>query len=278
MMGALLLIYTGVASIRCRDPLMETGEQCMRTQGNTVLITGGSTGIGLAIAKAFLAADNTVIVCGRSQARLAKAHQQVPGLVTIQCDISRDDELAELVRRIERDFPQLNILINNAAMMRIGDFVERAGEPELIEEEVRTNLLAPIKLTRLLLPVLQQQSSAAIVIVSSGLAYVPVANVAVYCATKAALHSFSHTLRHRLKKTRIKVFELLPPLVETRLSQTLAMPKIPPEQVSKALLRGMERERYEVRVGMVKPLFIMSQFVPRLAERMLNSAFSHQRS
>lgn len=241
---------------------------------NTVLITGGSAGIGLATAKALIATDNTVIVCGRDQIRLERAKEAVPGIHTIRCDVTRDDDLAYLLKRVQSDFPGLNILVNNAAVMHIGDFIESVGGPERIEEEVCTNLLAPMKLTSLLLPALQQQATAAIVIVSSGLAYVPVANVAVYSATKAALHSFSHSLRHRLRKTVVKVFELLPPLVDTDLSRTLHMPKIQAEQVAKALLRGLERERYEVRVGMVKPLYIASQLVPLLAERILNKAFS----
>ena len=246
----------------------------MRTRGNTVLITGGSAGIGLAIAMAFEAAGNTVLVCGRDQARLAKAKEMAPGIYTLCCDITKDDDLEALLKKIQSDFPQLNILVNNAAIMHIGDFVESVGRPEQIEEEVETNLLAPMKLTSLLLPVLQRQAAAAIVLVSSGLAYVPIENVAVYCATKAALHSFSHSLRHRLKKLGIKVFELLPPLVDTDLSRTLRMPKIRAEEVAKELLRGLEREHYEVRVGMVKPLYMASQFVPFLAEFMLNKAFS----
>lgn len=135
-------------------------------------------------------------------------------------------------------------------MMGIYDFAESFGVLEKIEDEVSTNLLAPMKVSSLFLPVLQQQATAAIVIVSSGLAYVPVANGAVYCATKAALHSFSHSLRYRLRKTAIKVFELLPPLVDTELVQILHIPKIHTEQVAKELLQ--ERERYEVRVGQVK--------------------------
>jgi len=163
---------------------------------------------------------------------------------------ARDDELTDLLARVQRDFPQLNILVNNAAMMGIYDFAESFGVLEKIEDEVSTNLLAPMKVSSLFLPVLQQQATAAIVIVSSGLAYVPVANGAVYCATKAALHSFSHSLRYRLRKTAIKVFELLPPLVDTELVQILHIPKIHTEQVAKELLQ--ERERYEVRVGQVK--------------------------
>jgi short-subunit dehydrogenase involved in D-alanine esterification of teichoic acids len=247
----------------------------MRISGNTVLITGGSAGIGLATAKALLATGNTVIVCGRDPVRLEKAKEAVSGINVIRCDLTQDNDLADLLRKVQTDFPQLNILVNNAAMMHICDFVENSGGVEKIEEEVRTNLLAPMKLTSLLLPVLQQQTTAAIVHVSSGLAYVPVENLAVYSATKAALHAFSRALRRRLKKTNIKVFELLPPLVDTDLSRTLHMPKMRAEQVAKALLRALERERYEVRVGLVKSLHVAGQFVPSLAELMLSKAFSH---
>lgn len=247
----------------------------MRISGNTVLITGGSAGIGLATAKALLATGNTVIICGRDPVRLEKAQEAVSGLHVIQCDLTQDHDLADLLRKVQNDFPQLNILVNNAAMMHICDFVENSGGVEKIEEEVHTNLLAPMKLTSLLLPVLQQQTTAAIVHVSSGLAYVPVENLAVYSATKAALHAFSRALRRRLKKTNIKVFELLPPLVDTDLSRTLHMPKMRAEQVARALLRALEREQYEVRVGLVKSLHVAGQFVPSLAELMLSKAFSH---
>ena len=247
----------------------------MRTGSNTVLITGGSAGIGLAIAKAFVTTGNTVIVCGRDQDRLERASEVVPGIHTIQCDVARDDDLSSLQARIQRDFPQLNILVNNAAMMRIYDFAESAGVPEKIEDEVHLNLIAPMKLTSLFLPILRQQANAAIVLVSSGLAYVPVANVAVYCATKAALHSFSRSLRYRLRKTTVKVFELLPPLVDTDLAQALHMPKIQAEQVAEELLKGLARERYEMRVGQVKSLHMVSQVAPVLAESLLNKAFSH---
>lgn len=246
----------------------------MKTRDNTVLITGGSTGIGLAMAKALVEAGNTVIVCGRDQGRLAKVKEVIPDIHTIRCDVTRDDELANLQARILRDFPLLNILINNAAVMHIGDFGANLGGLERIEEEVCTNLLAPMKLTNLLLPVLLQQATAAIVVVSSGLAYVPVANVAVYCATKAALHSFSHSLRHQLRRTDVKVFELLPPLVDTTLSRTLRMPKIRAEQVAQELLKGLTGDSYVVRVGMVKLLQVASQLAPWLTERMLNRAFS----
>ncbi len=246
----------------------------MKTRGNTILITGGSAGIGLAMARSFVAAENTVIICGRDQIRLERAKEIVPGIYTIQCDISRDEELVALLTWIQKDFPQLNILINNAAIMSIYDFIESPEVPARIEDEVRTNLLSPMKLTSQLLPVLQRQPTAAVVLVSSGLAYVPVANVAVYCATKAALHSFSHSLRYRLRKTGIRVFELLPPLVDTDLARPLHMPKIHPEQVAKALLRGLARDQYEVRVGQVKALRMVSQLAPGLTEHMLNKAFA----
>jgi uncharacterized oxidoreductase len=246
----------------------------MRMQNNTVLITGGSAGIGLATAKAFVATGNTVIVCGRDQLRLQKAKEAVPGIHAIQCDLARDDELAGLLPRVQRDFPRLNLLINNAAVMCKYQFGESVEEGALIEDEVRINLLAPMKLTSQFLPVLQRQTTAAVVFVSSGLAYVPVANLAVYCATKAALHSFARSLRAQLKKTSIKVFELLPPPVDTDLARELRMPKIPAEKVARELLKGLEREHYEMRVGMVKPLTMASQVMPSLTERMLNKAFS----
>jgi uncharacterized oxidoreductase len=188
----------------------------MKTSGNTILITGGATGIGLAVAKAFVKAGNTVIICGRRRHKLDEAKQQVPALHTLVCDIASEHERQRLFKQVTARFPTLNILVNNAGVQRMIDLRNGVPVPSG-EDEIEINLKAPIDLAARFIPFLAQQERAAIVNVSSGLAFVPLAMAPVYCATKAALHSFTISLRHQLRDTGIRVFELIPPRVDTEL-------------------------------------------------------------
>lgn len=242
----------------------------MRTSGNTVLITGGSAGIGLATARVFSAAGNTVIICGRDEDRLRQAKMSLPALYTIRCDLTREEEIERLVATVRRDFPALSILVNNAGAADADDFLTGNGSRQWIEDEVRINLIAPLTLTHLLLPILQSQGSAAIVIMSSGLALTPFARAPVYSATKAALHSFSRALRYRLRGTSVKVVEVLPPWVDTDLARAVDVPKISPTTVAQAILHGVKHDRSEVRVGQVKALYALGRLAPSLAERLVN--------
>lgn len=161
----------------------------MRTTGNTVLITGGGTGIGLALAGRLVHQDNQVIICGRRRQRLVAAKKRFSQLNIRVCDVSRHASCRALVQWITSEFNHLNILVNNAGIQRTVDF--RRGTRDLpdADEEVATNLVAPIHLCALLIPHLRRQKHAAIVNISSGLAFTPLAVVPVYCATKAAIHS-----------------------------------------------------------------------------------------
>lgn len=169
----------------------------MKTSGNTILITGGGSGIGLAMAKAFLAAGNKVIICGRRAAVLKKASEDNPGLITRVCDLVREDECLKLRDWLQQDCPQVNILVNNAGIQRDIDF--RQGLQDLLhgESELAVNLAAPIFLSAALVPLLKDKEGAAILNVSSGLGFVPAAKMPIYSATKAGLHAFSMALRHQ---------------------------------------------------------------------------------
>jgi uncharacterized oxidoreductase len=232
----------------------------MRTKGNTVLITGGATGIGLSLAEEFVNANNEVIICGRRIQKLKDAKQKLPRIHTRVCDLSKEDDRASLHEWASATFPKLNILVNNAGIQRMIDF--RQGPSELIngEDEVGINLVAPIRLSAYFIPQLANQKEAAIINVSSGLGFIPLSIMPVYCATKAALHSFSLSLRHQLRSTAIKVFEVIPPTTDTELDHGARGKRgqtdrgIPPEEVAQATLNGLEKDLYEIAVGQAEGL------------------------
>ncbi len=189
----------------------------MNLANNTVLITGGGSGIGLALATRFSKAGSKVIICGRRREQLEAAKRECPELILIPCDLSSESERHTLFSRVSRDFPELNILINNAGIQNRPPALTEAQDWEKHQQEIATNLEAPMHLSMLFIPHLLKQQTSAIINVSSGLAFLPLSFMATYCATKAALHSFTMSLRHQLSKTPIKVIEVIPPMVNTDL-------------------------------------------------------------
>ncbi len=190
----------------------------MELSGNTVLITGGATGIGYAFAESFMAAGSEVIICGRREEQLLQAQKRLPGLSAKICDVAEEADRSALVEWVTANFSDLNILVNNAGIQRDVDFTKGALEFLSGQNEIRINLEAPIILSGMLVPHLTGKKNAAIINVSSGLGFVPAARMPVYSATKAALHAFSMALRHQLTKVGIKVFEVVPPGVDTELN------------------------------------------------------------
>ncbi|MFT3967657.1 MAG: SDR family oxidoreductase [Sphingobium sp.] len=188
----------------------------MRLSGNTILITGGTSGIGRALAERFHAAGNKVIVAGRRQALLDEIAAANPGMVGYAADMDDAGGIEAFAAQIIADHPSLNVVIANAGIMR----AEKAGARRDLrdaEETITTNLLAPIRLIDALVDHLKGQEDAAIVTVSSGLAFVPLAATPTYCATKAAIHSYTISLRHTLKD-QVELIELIPPAVQTDLT------------------------------------------------------------
>lgn len=188
----------------------------MQTTGNTILITGATSGIGRALAEAFHQLGNHVIVAGRRRELLDEITSANPGMLSAVLDVQDLPGLDLFAQHIVRTHPSLNVLINNAGIMQ----PEKLGEEpdfSIPEATVRTNLLAPLRLTAALLPHLKQQPRAAIINVSSGLAFVPMALTPTYCATKAAIHSWTQSLRCQLRETKVDVLELVPPYVQTEL-------------------------------------------------------------
>jgi uncharacterized oxidoreductase len=189
----------------------------MQLTGNTILITGGGSGIGRGLAEAFQALGNTVIIAGRRQQALDATTAANPGMRSVQLDIDNAEAIRTFGAKMAKEYPALNVVIHNAGIMRPENLLAQPEDLAGAEAIITTNLLGPIRLTAALLPQLKKQPAATIMTVTSGLAYLPLAMTPTYCATKAAIHSYSLTLRYQLKGTKVEVLELVPPYVQTEL-------------------------------------------------------------
>jgi uncharacterized oxidoreductase len=228
----------------------------MKLSANTVLITGGATGIGFAMAEAFLKSGSEVIICGRREGRLLEARGKHPELHVRACDVANLSECTALAEWAGASFKNLNVLVNNAGVQRDIDFTHGIDAFLSGESEIRINLEAPIVLSGLFIPQLIGKNEPAIVNVSSGLAFVPAARMPVYSATKAGLHAFSMALRHQLSKLGIKVFEVVPPAVDTELNPEGRAQRgnfkadLTAEEFTTAVMKGLEGDVLEMGYGM----------------------------
>lgn len=243
----------------------------MKTENNTVLITGGSSGIGLELSKVLLQKGNKVIICGRSNEKLAAAKKKFPQLTTYQCDLSDSQACIDFAKTISIQHPGLNVLINNAAIVNKIDYLTDENALALAENEYQTNLIAPVRLIRLLFDTLRVNDSATIINITTGLIYAPRVIYPFYNSSKAALHAFSQTLRIRLNSENISVVEVMFPAVDTPWHQgTPPKIAISPEAAVKEMLKGLEQKKTEIRVGGAKVLYILSWIAPRFALKKVN--------
>jgi uncharacterized oxidoreductase len=190
----------------------------LKTTDNTILVTGGGSGIGRGLAEAFHRLGNQVIIAGRGRKALDETIAANPGMKSLTLDVSDPKSIQSFAGQVTKDYPSLNVLINNAGIMGHENLLETSNDLSTAEKTITTNLLGPIRLTAALLPSLRKQPRATIMTVSSGLAFVPFAVAPTYCATKAAIHSYTQSLRYQLKATKVEVIELIPPYVQTTLT------------------------------------------------------------
>jgi uncharacterized oxidoreductase len=207
-LGGLSVVTTPIINLHI-------GEHRMEMTDNTILITGGGSGIGRALAEAFHALGNKVIIAGRRKTLLDQVTTVNKGMASAVLDIENADAIKSFAKDVKSKHPALNIVIHNAGIMRAENV--RDAKLDDAEATIATNLLGPIRLNAALLPHLLTQPKATIMTVSSGLAFLPLAMTPTYCATKAAIHSYSQTLRYQLKDTKVQVMELAPPWVQTEL-------------------------------------------------------------
>jgi uncharacterized oxidoreductase len=200
----------------------------MKTTGNTILITGGGSGVGRGLAQALHTLGNHVIIAGRRKQALDETAAVNPGMRSLPLNIEDPANIRSFAVQIAAQYPALNVLINNAGIMRLENLL--AQQPDLadVESTIATNLLGPIRLTAALLPLLQKQPHSVIMNVSSGLAFVPMARTPTYCATKAAIHSYTQSLRYQLRGSTTEVLELIPPYVATDLLNGASDPRAMP--------------------------------------------------
>lgn len=221
----------------------------MRLSGNSILITGGATGIGFELARQLVERGNDVTICGRRAERLDEAKSKVPALKTIVADVS--DRAAR--EHLAQSLPKTNILINNAGVQHLFDFRD-ASQLARIDEEIAINLTALIHLTTLFIPVIERNEQPALVNISSGLAFAPLARIPIYCATKAAVHSLTMSLRHQLRDSGIRVFEVIPPIVTSELGsyhrpQEVKDRAMPADAAVARMIEGLQDDELEIAVG-----------------------------
>jgi uncharacterized oxidoreductase len=256
----------------------------MKTSGNSVLITGGSAGIGLALAKEFARHGNRVLVCGRDQSELEEASSIIPNLVTHACDLSNEDERLALFDWAITQAPNLNILINNAGIAGPVDLTTDDIDIKRVEQQLLVDLAVPVDLTLRFLPHLRRQPTAALVFVSSGLVYSFDASSPAYSAAKAGVHAWAASTRYQLKETSVAVFDVMPPTVNTGLTPDFdeaamkALDAMSPEEVATAVIKGIEVDTSEIRIGKVKLLYAASRIAPKATDRMINAQLDKVRN
>lgn len=248
----------------------------MDLKNSTILITGGTSGIGLELVKQLTELGSTIIVTGRKLDALNETKKQFPNVYTFQSDVSNPRDIEKLHKEITLQFPDLNILINNAGLMRLIDVQDQSLDLENINREIATNLSGTIQMVHQFLPHLLKQKSAAIVNVSSGIAFMSYSAAPIYSATKAGVRAYTQSLRLQLEDTNVKVFEMIPPGVKTKLQDDWV--KQPNESMMmnaddmvKVAINGMLKDKKEL-----KPLAInIIKFASRLMPNVLLN-FGHR--
>ena len=239
----------------------------MELEGRRILISGGGSGIGLELATR-LAETNEVVIGGRDEAKLERARRRAPALRTLRLDVTSEESARRALASVSVELGGLDLLVNNAGVMRADALTAPAAAASSVEE-IEVNLGGPVRMTRLALPLLDAAPQAGVVFMSSAVALGAVPGLASYAATKAGVHSLARSLRAELRDREIRVFEVLPPVVDTELARDLDVAKIPASAVVDAIVGGIARDREEIRVARVKQLAVLARITPRFADRIL---------
>jgi len=245
----------------------------MNIQNKKVLVTGGGSGIGFSIAKAFADKGNQVILFGRTEDRLKAAVAQLSNASYVVGDVTSEKVVLELVKQVKENYDGIDILVNNAGTARLQPLDASVNIYDTAKFEIEINYLSVLRLTELLLPTLKARKEAAIINIQSIVSYVPNAFIATYSATKAALHSYSQSLRLTLEKSapNVKVFEVFPPFVDTDLTKGFEANKLTPAEVADDIIRSVESDSYAVRNGITKDLYQLFRQSPEEALISLNN-------
>jgi uncharacterized oxidoreductase len=247
----------------------------MKQSNQKVLITGGGSGIGLALARKFLDKKNTVIIIGRNLSKLEKVKTELPDIHIYQSDVTQEKEVKALEATIQRDFGGIDVLINNAGVMHLLDSGDEGNDLQKQVDEIAINYQAPVRMLHHFLSQLKRSENAVLVNVSSGLAYVPYAQSPVYSGTKAAVHFWTKSIRPQLKPHHIKVIELLPPVVDTKLAKDADLKDdnlkpMSPERMTHIFWKDYKKGKEEITPGISTALKIMSRIAPEFIFKQLN--------
>lgn len=240
-----------------------------------VLITGGGSGIGLALAHRFLDNDYTVIITGRNRSKLEQVKAELPQLHIYQSDVSSEADTAELADQVAEMFDGIDVLVNNAGIMNLADAGNENEDLQKLLTEIEINFQAPVRMLHHFLPQLKKSKDAVLINVSSGLAYVPFTLAPVYSGTKAALHFWTIAIRSQLKPHHIRVVELLPPVVDTKLAKDADLEAdnlkpMAPEKLADIFWKEYSSGKEEITPGLSKLLKLMSRLAPTFIFKQLN--------
>ena len=247
----------------------------MKKSNNTVLITGGGSGIGLALARKFMENNSTVIITGRNLTKLIKVQTEFPKIHIIQSDVTIEKDVQELVTQTEKDFGGIDILFNNAGIMNLLDAGDESNDFSKQMNEIEINFNSPIRMLHYFLPQLKKSTNAVLINTSSGLAYVPFAQAPVYSGTKAALHFWTKAIRPQLARHQIRVVELLPPVVDTKLAKEAdlsddKLKPMPTEKLADHFWKDFTSGKEEITPGLSKQLRLMQRLAPKFIFKQLN--------
>ncbi len=249
----------------------------MKTTGHTILITGAGTGIGLEAAKLFDQRGNRVIMGARNAERLADEAAKLQHATPYACDISIPDQVADLVEYVRREHADLDVLFLNAGVTHGYKLFSDVDPIPPATEEVEVNYLSAVRLTHVLEQLLRDHLEPAMIITTSGVAFVPDVGNPTYSATKAALHSLCQTMRYVLGRagSRIKVFEVMAPLTDSPFAQHVSGPKVPPSEVAQAVLDGLDRDDFEMHIGQTADVYPIYQRSPQEALDIINATLGN---
>jgi uncharacterized oxidoreductase len=248
----------------------------MELKNSTILITGGTSGIGLEFLKQLSALGANLIITGRDEQKLMETKERFPNVTVFKSDVSNTQDVEELYAKIIHQFPSLNIIINNAGIMRRLSLEDSNIDLNSITAEIETNLSGIIKMNHLFLHHLKTKKEAAIINISSGLAFVPFLASPIYSVAKAGLHAYTQLLRLQLKNTSVKVFEIAPPSTKTPIQKEFKdMVKdnqnMSVEEMVKQSIKGIQKNNFEIKPGLAKILKMLSRIAPSFALRMVNN-------
>jgi short-subunit dehydrogenase involved in D-alanine esterification of teichoic acids len=250
-----------------------TEETSMELTNRTVLITGGASGIGYALARQFVAKGSRVIICGRNQSRLDFARAELPALDTFRCDINIADDLNRLVSFLSARYPDLDTLINNAGIQQQLDLTRNQITDQEIEAEINTNLTSHINITLRLYSLISANRNPVIVFTGSALGIVPKYEVPVYSAAKAGLHSFAQSLRYQSRQDNLQIFEIIPEVVDTPMTRHRKNEsKMDPGTFALVVIRQLSADNQDIYIGRTKNLSLLNRIAPNLALKLMNKA------